>query len=431
MADVNLQINPRFFNEVYLKYLYNQPKGKASTMVFYGGAGSGKSVFAVQNTILKALNSKRKILVVRKVGNTLRESIFAEYKSALTAFGIIHLCKIKESYLSIEFPNGSLFVFKGMEDEDKIRSIQGITDIVIEEAVDLGFDEYTQLRLRIRDLKSGNNQVFLMYNPVSKSNWVYPMFHSMDAKHIKGRSKDLTVLHTKYTDNKFLPESYLNELALMKHNNPKRYEIYALGKFASLGKPVYENWKTDNFKLSEIRRDENGNVRTGINFHYSCDFGFTNDPTVILMIASDRANKRLYIFDEVYRHGMLNTDIYDVLVEKGIDKQKVIVDSSEPKSAEELRRLGVTRVKRVKKFNDSVMHGIQFLQGYQIIVHPRCKNTIEEFENYSWKKIKGSQNEYENKPVDEYNHCMDALRYAVEDLMPQGKIRSFKNNFGF
>lgn len=273
MVEVNLQINPRFFNKAYLPYLYNQPKGKSATMVFYGGAGSGKSVFVVQNTILKGLASKRKFLVVRKVGNTLRDSIFAEYKAALAKFNIIGLCKIKESYLSIELPNGTQFIFKGMEDDDKIRSIQGITDIVIEEASDLGFDEYSQLRLRIRDLKSGNNQVFLMYNPVSKQKWVYPLFHSTKPDDVKGRPENLTVVHTTYLDNKFLPQEYLDNLMEMKHNNPVYYEVYAMGKFANLGKTVYTNWKSYFFKLDDIRFDEHGRRRHGITFHYGLDFG--------------------------------------------------------------------------------------------------------------------------------------------------------------
>lgn len=144
----------------------------------------------------------------------------------------------------------------------------------------------------------------------------------------------------------------------------------------------------------------------------------------------DQVNKIIYIHDEVYQRGMLNSDIYRKLVEKRIDKNKIIADSAEPKSIEELRRNGVHRIKGSRKGKDSIVHGIQFVQGYKIVVHPRCKNTIEELENYGWKPIKGTT-EYENKPLDTFNHCMDALRYAMNDLIPKNTFRTIsKSAFG-
>lgn len=135
------------------------------------------------------------------------------------------------------------------------------------------------------------------------------------------------------------------------------------------------------------------------------------------------ADKKIYIFDEFYQVGMLNSQIFQVLKKKHLLNQHMFADSAEPKSIEELKRLGARYLKPARKGKDSIIHGIQFLQGFTIIVNPACKSTVEEFENYGWKKIKGT-NEYENKPIDEFNHLMDALRYSVSDLIPRNSIRT-------
>ena len=419
MVDINLKINKRFFNEAYLPYKYDTKLGQTRTIVYYGGAGSGKSVWVVQNSILKGLSSRRKFLVMRKVGANLRDSIYQEYKSALEAFGIAHLCKIRDSYLTIELPNGTQFIFRGLEDPERIKSISGISDIILEEATEFTLEDFTQLNLRLRNKKIKNNQIILMYNPTSKSNWVYKMFH--DPK--TDRPRNCEVVLTTYKHNKFLTDDYIANLDDIKKSNPVYYEIYALGKFASLGKMVYTNWDTGIIAKEKLLKD---NYKP----HIGMDFGFTTDPTTIIITMVDQVNKIIYIHDEVYQKGMLNSDIYRKLVEKRIDKNKIIADSAEPKSIEELRRNGVHRIKGSRKGKDSIVHGIQFVQGYKIVVHPRCKNTIEELENYGWKPIKGTT-EYENKPLDTFNHCMDALRYAMNDLIPKNTFRTIsKSAFG-
>lgn len=425
--EIKLNIKARFFNEAYLPYLYFNPKGKSRIMAFYGGAGSGKSVFVVQNTILKALASKRRVLVVRKVGNTIRDSIFKEYKQALSQFGLLDKCSVKESYLTITLPNGSEFLFKGMEDDDKIRSISGITDIVCEEASDLSLAEFSQLQLRLRDLKSGNNQIFLMYNPVSKARWVYPYFHSTNPKAVAGRPKDLTLVQTTYKDNKFLPQSYIDELNTMMHNNPVYYQVFALGQFATLGRPVFSNWRIESVDAQKLRQE-------GLQAYVGLDFGFTNDPTTVVACMVDPVNKKLHIFLERYQLGMLNHQIASMLKGLGLQRHTIKADSSEPKSIAELRRLGITGVRGARKGKDSIMHGIQALQAYDIIVDPSCEKMILEFENYTWKENKHSSSEedkYLNVPIAEFNHLIDALRYACEDFVPRNKIRSMtKASFG-
>lgn len=264
---VNLTINRRFFNEVYMKYMYNQPLGRKRIRVFYGGAGSGKSKFVVQDAILKGLSERRKFLVCRKVDNTIRDSIFAEFVQGLREFNILELCDVKNSYLTIKLPNGTEYIFKGLEDPERIKSIQGISDIIMEEATEFTQDDYSQLNLRLRNKSVGNNQITLMYNPASKANWVYKMFHDPKYK----RPANCVVVHSTYKDNKFLPKTYLAQLEDMIHTNPVYYEIYALGKFASLGKMVYTNWSKGTLDPMEL-------LRQGWKPRFGIDFGLTYKP---------------------------------------------------------------------------------------------------------------------------------------------------------
>lgn len=424
MAQASIQFRKRMFNQIYLNYPVNGVPTNlltlydTKTIVFYGGAGSGKSKFAVQRAVYKALKFPNRLcLVVRKVSSTLRDSIFAEFKSVLSQYKIIHLCDIKESYLTITLPNGSQFLFKGMDDPEKIKSISGLDDIIIEEATELSLQDYSQLCLRLRSLTC-YNQMVLMYNPTSKNNWVYKTFHEGELP------PSCLVVHTTYLDNKFLPQSYIDSLEDMKRTNPDYYTIYALGKFASLGKTVYTNYTIEEFNYMQI-------IKNGGRAYFGLDWGYTNDPTAFIACVVQEAEKKIYIFDEHYEKSMVNEEIADMIYLKGFAKEVITGDSSEPKSIEELRRRGIRRIKGARKGNDSIVHGIQFIQQYQLVIHPSCKNFIIEIENYAWRK-NDSTGEYYNKPIDDYNHLMDAFRYAIEELIPRGKITSIsKKLLGF
>lgn len=397
--------------------------------VFYGGAGSGKSKFIVQKMFYKLLNDKRKCLVVRKVGATIRESIFAEFKTLISDLGIYNQCNINKTDMTIELPNKSQFIFKGLDDSEKIKSIQGIDDIIIEEATELVENDFTQLNLRLRSKKK-NQQIHIMFNPVSKVNWVYKLF--FDKKY-----KGALIIKTTYKDNTFLPKDYIESIENLKETNFAMWEIYANGKFASLDKRVFTNWEILEFDIEEIKREEAQKVakKLGLNVtslmnpkgnpflknHYTrktyfgLDFGYTNDPSAFIVFLVDEKKKLIWIYDEFYRCGMLNEDIYNLITYKGYSKEKIIADSAEPKSIAELRKLGLRRIKAAEKGKDSIIHGIQYLQGYKIYIHPKCVNTIMEFENYTWQKDKKT-GEYINKPIDDYCHLIDALRYGAEGI---------------
>ena len=413
-APININISSSIFNKAYFPYLQDYSH---RFNVFYGGAGSGKSVFVAQKMIFKYLKfSNRKCLVIRKVGNTLRDSIFALFKSVLGDWQLYQSCDIRETLLTIDLPNGSQFIFKGLDDPEKIKSISGIDDIVVEEATELTLDDFSQLNLRLRS-KKPYNQIHVMFNPVSKSNWVYKQWF-MD-----GFDKNTTmVLHTTYQDNKFLPDDYIKSLLDMKEKNPTYYKIYALGEFATLDKLIFTNWCEESFDYKEIlKKDKNVEAVFGL------DFGYTNDPTAFICVLIDRVDKKLWIFDEFQLKGMTNDEIVNKIAAMGYGKEAVSCDSAEPKSIEELQRNGLVRAKAATKGRDSILNGIQYLQQFDIKVHPKCQCIIEEFKNYTWQKDKDGI--YINKPIDKYNHGIDALRYAVDENNCLGTIKILNTIF--
>lgn len=367
------------------------------TEVYCGGAGSGKSYGAMQKVILKACNDKRRILVLRKVGRTIKQSIWHLTIELLNQAIGQKAYKPNKSDFTIEMVNGSEFIFTGLDDPEKVKSIDGITDIVMEEATDFTLDDFTQLNLRLRPaIEVSSPQIYLMFNPVSKANWVYNYFF---AEH----PSDCRIIKTNYLDNKFLTQTYIDYLMTMADKNPAYYKIYALGEFATLDKLIFRYTK----RLIPEEEVAELPLFNGL------DFGYVNDPSAFINGRIDKAKKRIYITSEYVRKGMLNDEIAQVIKDLGYSKEVIIADSAEQKSIEEIKRYGVPRIKPARKGPDSVMNGIQFIQQFDLIVDERCPKTIEELDNYTWVKDKKT-GEYINKPVDMFNHCLDALRYGLE-----------------
>lgn len=391
---INLQINRKLFNDVYFPYLTDYSRRYE---IYYGGAGSGKSVFVAQKLVYKACALKRKVLVIRKYGTTLRDSVFQLFMDTLSKWQLLQYCKVNLSNYSITLPNGSMFLFKGLDDSEKIKSITDITDIFCEEATELSEDEYTQLDLRLRALVDGL-QLIVAFNPVSKVNWVYKKWF----KEPKSDENTL-ILHTNYKHNKFLPQSYIDALEDKAKTNYNYYKIYALGEFCTLDKLVFTNWKTEDFNYKDIK----GDLLVGL------DFGFVNDVSALVASVLDSTNKKIYIFREWGSTGKTNEELAAIITSLGFSKSVIVADAAEQKSIEEIKRYGVRRIKACTKGKDSIIYGIDKLQSYELIVHPDCSGIITEFENYSWKKDKNT-GEYINEPVDAFNHYIDALRYSLQ-----------------
>jgi phage terminase large subunit len=201
----------------------------------------------------------------------------------------------------------------------------------------------------------------------------------------------------------------------MKVTNPYKYKVYALGKFASLGMGVYNNFFEREFDEYDLRKQ-------GIKCYFGVDFGYTNDPSALWCGLIDLTSKTIYVFDEMYKEGMSNEAIEKEVTQMGYRKERIRADSAEPKSIDRLRELGLSNIKAARKGKDSVNNGIDFIQDFKILIHPRCVNFITEISNYTWDVDKFGKKL--NIPIDDFNHLMDAMRYALEDFI-KGNTFSF------
>lgn len=404
MPNVNLNLSRKLFNDAYYPYLLDYSHRYE---VYYGGAGSGKSVFIAQKLVIKALRQKRKMLIVRKVMGTQKDSCWQLIIDVLTKFKVMDYCSMNKTNFMIELPNGSQFLFKGLDNQEKIKSIVGITDIWCEEASEFVVEDIEQLDLRLR-ANATNLQMIFSFNPISKINWTYKRWFEKPCD-----DDNTLIIKTTYMDNKFLPKEYVDALERMKETNYTYWQIYANGEFSSLDKLIFTNW--------EVYQDDI--TPTNLPVLVGLDFGFVNDPSAMVISRIDEDKKIIYVVDEMYERGLLNNEIAERIIYKGLAKEVIIADSAEQKSIEEIRRLGVPRIKPAAKGQGSILQGIQKLQQYKLLVSPTCRNFIIELQNYSWEKDKSS-GEYMNKPQDSFNHCCDALRYSLQCLDNKQKLQT-------
>lgn len=407
MPQINLNLKKTIFNDVYYPHLLDYSKRYE---VYYGGAGSGKSVFIAQKLLFKAIRNKRKVLVIRKYGTTLKDSVFQLIIDTLKKWQIYLYCKINLSTYTILLPNGSIFLFKGLDDSEKIKSITDITDIWCEEATELSPDDFTQLDLRLRALEDGL-QIFCSFNPVSKANWVYTKWFDPEAKFNRDETM---ILKTTYKHNRFLPDSYIKALEEKIHSNPQYYRVYVLGEFATFEGLVITNWRSEEFNPMEL-------AAAGLEHRAGIDLGWI-DKTAIIDSLYDRENRIIYVFNEFYKSGCQLSEIADAIVEMNLKKTKIYVDSSEPRSIQFLKNEGINAV-GCTKGKDSVKAGLMFLQDNLIIVHPSCRNFIMELENFSYIKSKQT-GEWTEDTTHEWSHAIDACRYAYSDIYTQTKLKS-------
>lgn len=413
MMKVNLKKS--IFNKAYLPYLQDYSKRYE---IYYGGAGSGKSKFVSQKLVYKAMQSLRKILVLRKVNRTTKNSTFQILQDTLSEWKLLPYCKVNKTDFSIMLPNGSQFICIGLDDQEKLKSIVGLTDAWLEEATEFAQNDFNQVDLRIRE-RVDASQIILSFNPVSKANWCFLQFFKEDPT-LDAFRAGCNIVHTNYLDNKFLPDEYIKSLLLLETTNPVFYKIYALGEFGSLDKLVYNNWQSIEFDYTQIK----GKRCLGL------DFGYTNDPTALTCSIVDDENKRLYVYQTWGGTGYLNDQIAKKLIELGYGRSTIIADSAEAKSIDEIKLAGVRRILPATKGPGSILQGIQRVQQYEIIVHPSCTELIEELQNYSWTKDKAT-NEYINKPVDKFNHYLDALRYSLQCIDDRPKIKMMDKSLLF
>ncbi|MEG2418213.1 MAG: PBSX family phage terminase large subunit [Eubacterium sp.] len=386
--------------------------------VVKGSRASKKSKTTALNIIYRMMEEKyasANTLVVRKVFRTLKDSCFTELKWAINRLGATDAWTIKESPLEMTYKTGQKIYFRGLDDPIKVTSITvekgALCWCWIEEAYEItSEDDFNMLDESIRgEVPEGLFKQFtLTFNPWNEHHWLKGRFFD-EAEN----DPDILALTTNYTCNEWLDAADLKVFETMKRNNPRRYAVAGLGGWGIVDGLVYENWREEAFSLDAVLAQ--GTVKSA----FGLDFGYTNDPSALFAAMVDLGAKRIYVFDEMYGKGMSNARIAEKITAMGFSKERITADSAEPKSIDEIHSLGIHRIRSAKKGKDSIMNGIQFIQGFEIIIHPRCVNFITEIGNYTWDKDKFGNKI--NRPIDDFNHLMDAMRYAMEQYIQKNK----------
>lgn len=363
------------------------------------------------------------LLVIRKTFRTLKDSCFTELKWAINRLGLQNTWIAKESPLEIvNIETGQKIYFRGLDDPLKVTSITVDVGVLcwlwIEEAYEITSEaDFDTIDESIRgEVPEGYfKQITLTFNPWNEHHWLKKRFFDAEP------NPDILALTTNYLCNEWLDASDKKLFETMKKNNPRRYAVAGLGNWGIVDGLVYENWKEQNFMLmTKSEYDKLEEKPTDVVFSdklkngFGLDFGYTNDPSAAFIGFVDLDNKKIYVWDEMYQKGLSNKRIYEVLNSMGYSKDRFTGDSSEPKSIDELKGYGL-RISGASKGKDSVNNGIQWIQDFEIIIHPRCVNFLTEISNYTWDTDKFGNKL--NVPIDDFNHLMDAMRYGFEQYI--------------
>ena len=388
--------------------------------VVKGSRGRKKSKTIAINMIYRIMKyPESNLLVIRRVFNTLRNSCRADLIWAINRLKVNHLWRVPKGEHTLTYlPTGQQILFAGLDDPLKLTSItvaQGYLNFVwIEEAFQIEKQEmFETLEESIRGILPPHlfHQITLSFNPWSEDHWLRKRFYN-DTYDREYEDDLIYATTTDYTMNEFLDEVTLKRFEEMKIKRPNRFRVAGLGEWGIAEGLVYNNWEILDFDPIKLLKND-----FSLEAAFGLDFGFTNDPSAFIAVIVDLRNKRLFIFDEFYKKRLLNNEIAEEIKIRGYSKDEITADCAEAKSIEEIRRHGISRIKQSSKGKGSVNQGIQYIQQFDIYVHPKCTNTIMEFKNYVWEEKNGITL---NKAADNYNHLMDALRYALEKYSTGG-----------
>lgn len=389
--------NRDLFNAVYVPLL----KDRSEFLHLFGSAGSGKSRFAAQKEVALSFDPVRRgrrTLVVRKVAKTLKDSVYSELKSVIYGWKVDDCFELLKSPLEIHNKaTGVQFIFIGLDDVEKVKSISGVDRIWIEEATELTSPtELDQLRLRLRGYE--NVQITLSYNPINEHHWLNTDIHQR-------RPEGHRLFKSTYRDNlKLLAKDphYADTIERLKETNPNYYRVYALGEWGKNAEGlIYPEYATaDSVPEPQF---------------YGLDFGY-NDPCALVAGSvrdSFGSEKRDYFVEElVYETHMTSSDLIARMDRLKVNKRlPIVADSARPEMIEDLRKAGYN-VRACSKYKGSVVDGINDVKKHNLKVAPGSKNLFREITNYSWREANGRF--LDDEPVDAVNHAMDAMRYGLE-----------------
>ena len=387
---------------------------KGRYRVCKGSRASKKSTTTALNIIKRMMEyPDANTLVVRKVFRTLKDSCFTQLKWAIHRLGVDAHWEVKESPLEMTYrPTGQKIYFRGLDDPLKVTSITVEHGYLcwcwIEEAYEISNEkDFDMLDESIRGAIPPETglfkQITLTFNPWNEHHWLKARFFDRP-------DPQVLALTTNYLCNEWLDAADLLVFETMKKNNPRRYRVAGLGDWGIVDGLIFENWEERAFSVEEIRKVP------GIKSAFGLDFGYTNDPAALFCGLVDKATKTIWVFDEIYKTGMSNENIADAVKRAGYAKERIRADCAEPKSIDRLYTLGLIHIRESRKGRDSINNGIDFIQDYHIIIHPKCVNFITEISNYTWDTDTKTGKRL-NIPIDDFNHLMDAMRYALEDIL--------------
>lgn len=372
-------------NRAYKEFFTNTSR----YFVLYGGAGSSKSYTTAQKILTRVMSEEHhRFLIVRKVARTLRPSVFQLFKDIITSEGYYNFFSINKTDMTMEFKNGSQILFFGLDDVEKLKSIQGITGIWIEEASEVSQEDLEQLDLRLRGETPGYKQIILTFNPISASHWLKKYFFDRI-------NANTTTLKTTYLDNKFIDDEYKLTLERLKETNPTFYDVYCLGNWG-----VYKGLIYDNYSIVESLPEIYHSEVLGLDFGYN-----HNQSYVHVRIIEDNI-----FIDEVFSDSGYENEKFIEWVEQNRTELKDVLtfcDSARPDLIMQLKKRGF-RVTEAKK---DVFAGINFVKSKKLFITSRSVNLINELQTYSWREDKNGNSL--DEPIKQNDDCMDAMRYAI------------------
>lgn len=374
--------------------------------VAWGGAGSGKSHIVARKILYRLLKEQdvaHNFLVIRKVDRTIKRSVFTLVRNIISRWKLTSEFNVNLADKTITYkPNGSQIMFSGLDDVEKLKSIEGVTSIWCEEATELTQQDFEQLDLRLRGDHGCLKQIILTLNPISEQHWIKKIFFDEPMEGV-------FTLHTTYLDNAFIDAEYKMVMENKRQTNPRYFNIYALGNWGTAEGLIFPSVTQRLIRQEEVEK---------LDCVQGLDFGYTNDPTAFSQSYVDFPNKKIYVYDGFYEKGMSNAKIADTIKAMKAHRHKTVADSSEPKSIDYIRTKDV-KIEGAAKGPDSVSAGIDFLSEFEIIVNSHLVEFMTEFNNYSWALDRNGK--ATNKPVDDFNHFIDSLRYSLESHMKNSR----------
>ena len=367
--------------------------------IYTGGRGSGKSYAVAGALVYLILTPNQTILFTRYTLRSAAISIIPEFKDKLEKMEIMHLFKITKDEI-INIANGSKIIFRGIKTSSgdqtaNLKSLQGITTWVMDEAEELTDESiFDKIDFSVRQ-KGVDNRIILILNPTTKEHWIYERF--FESKGIQAGSSltkaDVTYMHSTYEDNiEHLSKSYLAQIQLMKVNRPNKYKHQILGGWLDKAEGViFSNWKLGAFK--EVSKAVFGQ-----------DFGYSNDPSILLKTSIDKNNKIIYVQECFYQTHLTTSQIAE-LNKKFAGDSLIVADSSEPRLINALSK--DCNIVPAIKGQGSITFGISMLQDFDLVIDPQSLNLVKELNNYSWLEKKS------RTPIDKFNHLIDGLRYSI------------------